>query len=96
VRSGNLANTLSFPRQRISTVFSVLVSPLTIDTSLPGTPSVFAINFSTALFALPFSLGAFTLILSRSPNQPVIALRDAPAETLIKTCTVITPVRIFP
>lgn len=46
-------------------------------------PRAFAIIFSTALLAFPFSAGALTHTLSASPNQPVIQSHDEPGTTFM-------------
>jgi len=45
-------------------VFRELVEPLLMLTAAVGRPSMLAMNFSTALLALPFSGAALTLIFN--------------------------------
>ena len=62
--------------QAISIVFLVDVVPLDISIDPLPRSSVFSSNFITALFALPFSGGAFTFTLRVSSSQPAIPSCD--------------------
>lgn len=47
-----------------------------------GTPRKSATSFRTAVFALPFSGGAFTLTFKVSPSSPITLFCEAPGTTL--------------
>lgn len=71
----------------ISIIFLLDVVPLEILIEPFGIPSVFSRTFMMALFALPFSGGAFTFILRVSFNQPATQSCDDEGRTFICSFT---------